>query len=685
MKKQTIIALVSGLAALALLVWGVGGPWVFKTDRIKHPAASETVREEKIPGGVKAGGDAKIASAPKTSNDAEKALAMPLHDDLRLSFSPVHGENLSYRFALSSNAELPSDLFSVNDPKTPSAPSKSSAHLAMNASGDLFLKFFHPENPGQDFNVAGVIEGLTLTLNNRSPVYAEAMSFPFTFQMDAKGYLNDFVFTTGIPEEARLLIKTILYAMQTVYPKDPKIEWQTREIDAVGQYRANCRIKEKSSDQESFSLTKTKQAYLMLHGDGSLVAEGMTPSEVRIENSRIETKAPNKGAWILSTAMDETSETMAGANKLGKSVTRFMAVRQDKKPAAAFADDFKSVLSTLQSSAWIKKENTLTDPGLNAVSSNLDLDAALETYLSMRASQKTADRLQAEKFLVNYLRMNPLASHDLIRNLDADPKRDRFTHEEQLELWQLITKASHAEAQRAVLEAISNANYSNLTHIRAMAYIHDFEHPEDFMPEGLWDYYKQIDMEAGDDSAKELGAMTLYAIGSLGSDEKLNDSIKRGIGKILIENLEKSEDPDIQVITLEALANYGGADAIPRIEPYFSSNNKRVRMASFNALRRMKSDNAFNAFVKHYNEESSPDVKTSALKILTQMPATEETVSWASQEALIVDKSDDQESLAKVLGKNMDEFPESEEALRNLLVKNPSNRVKKEVYRYIAP
>ncbi|MBU1171665.1 MAG: HEAT repeat domain-containing protein [Proteobacteria bacterium] len=661
MKKRTFITVVSGLVTVTLFIWIFSYLGIFKTNGLTGPAPEKNIHEE------------------------EPVPSPPLQDDLTLTFSPDQGEILSYHVAMSSDAELPSALFSVDDSKAPPAQADPATHLILKTSGDLFLKYYHPDQPGHDINVAGVIEGLSLTLNDKVPNYTKGMSYPFAFEMDTKGYLNDFTFTAGVPDEAQLLIKTVLYAMQTVYPKDRKRTWQTREIDATGQYQADYHIAEQKNTKNGFSLTKTKRAYLMLHGDSSQMAEGLAPSEVRIETSRIETLIPSKGAWIVSTDQNETSDIMSGTKKLGRSITHFSAVRQDKQPSVAFAGQYTDVLTALQSSAWLKEKYTVTDPGLNALSANLDLDAALKAFLLMHSSQTTAERQQAEKFMINYLRQHPQACYDLIGLLDKDAKKERFSHEDQLELWYLITKTGHEDAQKSVLEAIKNQNYSNLTHIRALAYINDFEYPEPFVVEGLWSFYNDLDLVSGDEKSRELGTMALYAIGTMGSDEKLNQSLKPEIGKGLTDSLQKAQDPEIQTLTLQAIGNYGGTDVLSQVDPFFTSDSERVRVAAYEAIRRMQGDEAFDTFKKHYSSESSQKVRTSALKILESMPVTQTSITWAGQEALKVDNSADQESLVKVLGQNLKDYPQSEQALRQLLDKKPSNIVKKTVYRYITP
>jgi hypothetical protein len=602
------------------------------------------------------------------------------------AYSPEPGETLAYRFSLTSESVLNPEIFSAGNSKTPSTAGKNTEEtkLTMKSSGDLFLKFYPPEKKGDNIRVAGAVADYEQTLNDATPVYARAVTYPFVFDMNPKGYLSGFRFTKGIPEEAKSVVRNILYSMQTAYPKGDGETWQTKEIDTTGQYQANYAFAARGKDQ-GFTVAKVKEKYLKTNAADNDMNPLLRASSVRIVDSRAETLVPLKGAWILKTGLKESTVMESGKKQLGKSDVIFTAEREDKQPPAAFAATFNEALSALNSQGWFKEKYKITDSVLDNQSRNLDLDQALKAFLDMRKSLASSDRRKAEAFMLNYLRLFPKAAYDLIKAMDADPKKQRFSHEDQLLLWQLIAEAGHEDAQKAVLDAVTNPSFSDLTHMRAMAYVHSFEYPEEFMLDSLWNYYGTLDKKSEKSTTKELWTMTLYAIGGLGGPEKLNDALKAGVGKSLVENLKKTKDTSEQVTFLEAIGNYGGSDVLTQIEPYFASDSENVRIASFNAIRRMDSPAAFDAFTGHYEKETSRTVKSAALKFLTGMNPSQKMMSWSGKEVLTVTEPDDQEALTKVLGENMKTWPDNEKPLRDLLAKKPSNMVKKTVYRYVAP
>ena len=236
MKKQSIVIALTGVAIIALLV---ALPVFFdesKPDR--HTAA--------IP-------------APQKL-DTQKA-----KPDFALMFSAKNGEVMSYHFALASDAKLSSAMFS-NAGQSPSTTANEFVKLNTQTTGDLFLKFFDPAKPGEELNLYGFIEQLSYTLNGQTPDYAKEMAYPFTVQMDDKGYLKHFSFAQGMSEQAQIMIRTLLYSMQTVYPKQKDNKsWKTREIDSTGQYQAEYRIAD--AGNQDLTIEKSKQAYLLLLND----------------------------------------------------------------------------------------------------------------------------------------------------------------------------------------------------------------------------------------------------------------------------------------------------------------------------------------------------------------------------------------------------------------------------------
>jgi HEAT repeat protein len=327
-----------------------------------------------------------------------------------------------------------------------------------------------------------------------------------------------------------------------------------------------------------------------------------------------------------------------------------------------------------------------TDAALDRIGEGLSLEGALDRYFMILASDRANAMMASERFLINYLRRYPDACGELIRILDADPDRERFDQTEHLTLWYIIALTGHAEAQQYVADAAAMDNrYSMLTRMRAVAYMHDFEHPEPFLAETLRELAETIPPDAADPDARDLRAMAVLALGGLGSDEKTNRELKPEIGRMLEDRLATARDPAEIRLTLSAVGNYGGADAIDAVAPYLADPDPGIRQSAYKALRRMDAPEAASLLTTAYTRETDPRVLASAAKTIAEMPPSHRTVAFARTRVFDSDNAKEQEHLVRLLGETLRQNPENETTLRSFLRIDPDPRVKMEVYRYIAP
>lgn len=360
------------------------------------------------------------------------------------------------------------------------------------------------------------------------------------------------------------------------------------------------------------------------------------------------------------------------------------ARRIERDLSGVFPENFNDFLAQLHRGDYLKVKYYVTDTELDRLGENLDLNGALDLFAQLKkASQPNASR-NAEKFLVNYLRQYPQAAFALVDALDADSRRERFDQSTQLVLWRLLTEAGHSEAQQALMGALTDPNRGHVTHMRALAYAHDFEYPEPDTVQGLWRFY-QAQGTARDKTSREFKTMSLYALGTLGSADKLNEAVKTDIARMLADSLKNSSDPLDQALALGAIGNYGDANLLETIQPYFQAEQPQVRAAAFESLRRMQDPRAVETLTRHYAHETSANVRAIAAKTLSKMPISHESIAWAGKTLLQSNASKAQIPLVELLGKTLETYPENEARLRALLQKNPDNRVKREIYQYITP
>ncbi len=652
--------------ALILLGGGIAAWFFAKSDPahlVRKPAAAPAPQAQ-----TPAAAPAPPAAASAPAAEAEAAF----------QFSPKHGQSLSYRFALHSASLLDLNLLMATTSPGPAAPAEAEkTEIELAASGDLHLRYYDAP-PGQ-WDVAAKIENPEFRLNGVEPAYAEALKTPFAFRMRATGFLSAFQFAAGMPKEAENILRQILYAMQLGLPEEPGARWATSELDATGRYRAEYESTS-GPGQTVIKVTKRKLAYT------ALAAFPARPDmQMAVESSRHQFEVFRTEAWIRSVEAEEKSTSSSQNRKWGENAWLFSAHLVDTTPFAGFPDSFAGFLAALQASDYARKAYYATNSNLDRIGQGLSVEAALNKYRGILDAELDDPVGVAEAFLLNYLRQYPNACFDLIDLMNQNTGQVHLDDSTQLNLWRLIAKAGHSEAQQAVLNAALDPDFSRTTRIRALAYIHDFENPEAFVPRELLSFYDSAAADAHDNDTAELRTMTAYAVGSLGYAEKRNAAIKPEIARALTDRLQAADSTEEKAVLLTAIGNYGGKDALEAVDPYLSDPHPLLRASAYTALRRMRASEALETLKTHFQTETSAKVRKAALESFSEMPATDAAMAWARSEMLAAVRTGEQVQLAEVLGENIKTYPENERVLRQLLEKQIDNRVKKEIYRFIVP
>lgn len=670
MKRQRM-GRIAAVAVLMTAIAAAGGFWFFGGPAPQDGAEPEAPSETTPP--------ATAEKAPETDPVTTKKPQGPPF----LRFAPHDGGILAYTFSGNSKSRIDfSFLAKTTLPEAGVAP-RPPEEIRLESSGDLFLKFYRA-SPGR-WQVAGRIEHLSYRINESTPAYAESITYPFGFDFDARGYISDFRFVEGMPKSAADVVRQLLWTMQTGLPKFPKSRWRTREIDAVGRYRAEYRLDDTRSGDNILFLVKNKRAYLPVRMPSADPGLPAFERDTLIKNAQNEIRVPRKGPWILSVSHQEATASAADGKTFAQG-ERTLSVRiTQKKPGFAFPAAFSDFLALLEDERYLRAKHRATDPELSRLGKGLDLDQALERYFRIKDTDIMNAERRSQAFLVNYLRMYPEACKELIRALDADAGRERFDPSEHLRLWRLITEAGHEEAQRAVMEAALDDRYSMLTHMRAVAYSHDFDYPEPFVAEALWERHRRIPADTEDPDERVLRNMALLAVGSIGFRDNENEDLKPVIGDQLADYLETAEGPEDIETALSAVGNYGDSRVIDHVIPFLSHEAPEIRKAAFKAFRRMADDRVVTVLTDHYEGETAPEVRVAAAKTLAEMAPSDRSVAWAREKVFQTESPREQMPLVTLLGETLKDYPENEKTLRSLLAADPDIRVKTEIYRYVKP
>lgn len=609
------------------------------------------------------------ARAPMAGGDASEAsggheATLPL-----LRFRPKEGEALAYEFSWES--DLDTDLAALLAQAT-GKPVEAGERMTVltKAAGLLNLKFYARD--AHSFDVAGRLSGVTFTLDGETPGFFPQLQYPFYFQMTDRGKISGLTLTTGAGLQASGAIENLVLSMQIVGPKQPRTQWSVQQDDATGEYLAKYSLKTTSG--ADWTLRRSHGDYLKLHARGPQT--GLQP-QTRVSLAQTVASVTPGEAWVRT--VDDTQEVTQtlGGVVLAEAKSRFQAERTETGNAAAFPSSFSAFEVDVASDKWAREKMYQTDPAFNRLAEGLNLSGVVELFLRIR----DVDSRKADAFLVNYLRLNPAAARLLAQRLEA--AGSGFDTKTRNDLWSAIARSGHPEAQRAILATVSNPEVGAKTRITAMAYVSDFEYPTEQTIDDLWQQYE----EAGGDphgTEGEIKTMSLFALGALGHDAKLQPGEKSQIGDMLVKGLDEADSEWNERMALMAIGNFGSSSALDVVAARFGSEDDAVRGAAYDAVRKMSDPRAQQLLMDAYDRDTVPALRLQVLKTLGEMrPLAEKTSAWVRSKLKSVRHEQDLVLLVTILGKNLNR--QNEAALRELLATEPSVGIQRAVYRYIGP
>ena len=604
----------------------------------------------------------------------------------QLRFEPEDGQEWALGFSLATTANIEIAAFMAAVPGTTQPRSTERTKIDQRASGALNLKFY-PAGQGL-WTVAATVANSRYTLNGEDPSYAADLENPFSFRMTERGVVSGFEHARGTDPAAALFLSQLVQSMQVVLPDERVRQWRAEEQDASGRYLAEYFVEGENPDAPQGAPTewvvrKDKLEYLSNRAAASGLMPRLGRSVVKLQDDDGTAVVSARGAWIRS--LDQSVELAQTANDelLATSNTTLSAWPVDRTASVAFPTDAAQFAATLKSAKFLLADIQRTDPRLDRMAEKLDLNGALNTYRQLLHSGTPGATEAAERFLVNYLKLKPEASAELIEQMNRESAA--FGGDEDLTLWRLLAKAGTPDAQNAVMAAAQNPDNREATRIRALAYVSDFAYPTDDLVGHLWNEYQRQPPGNTGELGSEVRTMSLFALGILGHDDKLNDAVKPLIRERLVSSLNNAANPWDRAMALRAIGNYGNADVLDDVAPFLTDPNPDVRSAAYWSLRRVDDSAAAEMLMTAFDEEGDANVRSTALRTLTQMVPTAGGMEWAKWELTAVTDSAEQIALAQYLGNALPKYPQNAIALRQLLETNPPTAVKRAIYAYIAP
>lgn len=418
------------------------------------------------------------------------------------------------------------------------------------------------------------------------PEIAEALSVPFTVDVDPSGRFGDSRFPPGLSRADRMLLDGAIRSTQLVLPPDGADRWETTETDANGDYVS-------AYSREGETVTKHRERYT------SLAAKA--PLSIEIAGSLLKAELGGSTAWLRRA---EGSESLRIRASDGTPVARVEArFRLDPSPDASVASSPPWDTVTLESirirrdapstaaSAWDEAEYARQRERF------LSEGITLDRLLSALAGHPPGDARFAHEFSA-FLRAFPAEADRLGAKLRAVAPADLPL------LFNVLELAGTSEAQHVLLAFASDGRRRTTERALALAALAGVEAPTAWAMERLW-----RDARTGEDPA--LTSTALLALGALAQRAPSAQS-ELTIARIASE-LRVANDPDRQVVCLRALRNSGGPLDADEASRLLRSDNPVVRGAVSELVAERTALDGGQAFAQILRDEPDASVRQGLL------------------------------------------------------------------------
>lgn len=622
------------------------------------------------------GAPKKIASVPKIHEKNSVSSSSVAAREMRFDFGD--GTIYGLEFSMSTDAQVSPAALKSDDTKKTAEVTKTAGVAddqkeKITQRGQLLLKFFKA-SPGV-WDVAARIINIQQLNTQGSDVSNGYLTQPFVFRMTDLGYMSNFKFTKGMDFNVTGIQRQILGLLQVGLPRAASNTWSTREVDATGIYRARYIL-------DAEGVHKQKLDYLSLQGDTKKAGDTFAAAVGRVPISDCHYTI-SETDWVTQASLREKTAIDINGKHWAQTTTQMNAKKISGDFSTYFPISFSDFMTLLKVDTFAMAKYYQTNSVLSSVWAKLNMQEAMQAFADLSEKQ----RQYAIELMINYLRLHPERSQELVQLLDrcySDKGVCEWSTRERRMMIYALVQAGHKEAQQALVDAATNPRNNADLRTAALMHMHQIETPQKFVSEELWDRHRMLS-GSNDRLDVEQRNMSLFVLGSLGDKDKLNPELSNEIATELSDYLKQSGDRSDQIIALEAMGNHGGEQLLDAIEPIFASDDVEMRATAYFAMRRMDTPEAAQTLINNYEKENVQPVKTAAMESLAQMPPSDSTMTWARNELLQPLDPSSQKALVAYLGHNLVNYPQNEQALRALLQTGPTMDVKRAVYAFISP
>jgi hypothetical protein len=496
---------------------------------------------------------------------------------------------------------------------------------------------------GAEYRVSGVSDAGT----NR------VLATPFRVRFDQSGMPLEFEFAGSVGLAERALLEELVRTFQVSIRGERS--WISEERHATGTYSAEY------VQGTDAPIEKTK-----LHYQEPPRAAAGAPS-TRVTSSKGSITIDAAKDWVAAVRVDETLETQTGSGMTAEVTTHAELVLVPSTPRSTGAVAELWAFTATELPVAAKANGRKSNPAVELTREELEkqLRASLEALDSA-----TEGRIAWIHRMRDILQANEELAFVLLEMMEEGELEDRT----RADLYLVFELAGTPDAQEALCRVVREPTWTRKDGLRALIALGGVANPTEDSLQTLWDTSRS----RSSSSAADLANTASLALGSIGNHMLAEGA--EGYADLrdeLTDAVWSAESSEEQAVALIALGNTGDASLAPDVATLLDASDSAVRAAAATTLGRLGTEDATADLMRRLDMEPSSRVRASIAGALSSWKSPS-SAAMESIRTMVRTERDDMTRLrmARILGQNLNDFPENAVVLNELLATAKSKQIR---------
>lgn len=496
---------------------------------------------------------------------------------------------------------------------------------------------------GAEYRVSGVSDAET----NR------VLATPFRVRFDQSGMPLEFEFDGSVGLAERALLEEAVRTFQVSIRGERS--WISEESHATGTYSAEY------AQGTDARIEKTK-----LHYKEPPRAVVRAPT-TRVISSNASITIDAAKDWVAAVRVDETLETQTGSDMTAEVETHaeLLLVPSTRRSTGAVAElwAFTATELPVAANAGERKRRSDVEPSREELEKQLRASLeALDSATKGRSAwiHRMRDILQADEEL----------AFVLLGVMEEGGLEDRT----RADLYLVFELAGTPDAQEALCRVVREPTWTRKDGLRALIALGGVANPTEDSLQTLWDASRS----RSSSSAADLANTASLALGSIGNHMLAEGA--EGYADLrdeLTDAVWSARSSNERAVALMALGNTGDASLSPDVATLLDDPDSVVRAAAATTLGRLGTEDVAPDLMRRLDMEPSSRVRASITGALSSWKSPS-SAAMESIRTMVRTEPDDMTRLrmARVLGQNLNDFPENAVVLNELLATERSKQIR---------